>query len=60
MKQKEKDILNDFKAFIDWGIQNKKDFDYILYNLNHDIIGLADKNDKLFLPRTHNYRKKNN
>ena len=58
MTTKEKNILNDFKSFIDCGIKNKKDFTFILYNLNHDIVGLADKKDKLFLPRTHNYRKK--
>lgn len=57
MLKKEKEILEDFKAFINWGIKNERTFDYILFNLNHDIVGLADKKDKLFLPRTHNYRK---
>jgi len=57
MTKKEKEILNDFKAFIDWSVKNKRSLSFTLANLNHDIVGLA-KEDKWFSPRTTGYSKR--
>lgn len=52
----EKEILSDFKAFIDWGIANNQTLDSIMAALSHDFSGLI-RSEKYFVPRTRGYKK---
>lgn len=54
MNEKEKEALQDVKAFIDFAVAQDMPFLNVLGTLGHDIGGLLD-GDKFFLPRTHGY-----
>lgn len=54
MTEKEKQILEDFKGFIDWSIEHDMDFGWIIAGLGHDINAIL-KGEVGVSPRTSNY-----
>lgn len=56
MNKKELKILEDFQAFIRFGIREDRDLFWILSNLGHDIRGIV-REEECFLPRTNGYAK---
>lgn len=51
--------LEDLKAFIEFAIETGfTTYTAVLATIGHDINGLFDTKDKLFLPRTHGYSKR--
>ena len=56
MTKNQEDILRDLQGFIQFCIDNNRDFWYVLGNLNHDIVGLNEGQD-CFSPRTYGYAK---
>ena len=54
MTDKNKEILKDIIAFIDWSIKNDRSFFWVLGNLGHDVRGLVME-EECFTPRTSGY-----
>ena len=54
MTDKERAQLTDMKAFIQYGLDESKDFKWVLSNLGHDVGGLI-REERNFLPRSDGY-----
>jgi hypothetical protein len=50
------EAIKDMAGYLINAVENKTEYATILFNLSHDILGLARK-DKCFLPRTSGYGK---
>ena len=58
MTKTEKEILEDFRAFIDFALSaDTMPLEEVFDTLTHDIVGLGEEN-RLFLPRTSGYCKR--
>lgn len=55
MNKKEAKVLRDLQAFIGWAIESKQSYFSVLGTIGHDVSGLFNADDKLFLPRTSGY-----
>ena len=51
---RQKSQLKDMVAFINYGLEDGKDFGWILSNLGHDVGGLV-RQERNFLPRSDGY-----
>jgi hypothetical protein len=54
MSSNDRKILRDLMAFIDYGIREDMDLGLVLATVAHDVGGIL-RNDKCFLPRSHDY-----
>ena len=54
MSEKERKILKDIMAFIQFCIDNDMTFGYVLGNVGHDVMGLFEEKGS-FSPRTSGY-----
>lgn len=56
MSEKEIRMLRDLAAYIVWSLQYRDNYNRVLYNVDHDCVGILT-NDSCFLPRTTGYEK---
>lgn len=55
MNQEEKQKLLDLAAYIMWAVESEQTYFSVLGTIGHDVGGLFNTDDTMFLPRTRGY-----